>query len=85
MPVFSSLLPGVRHVRAPLVAGFLWLLGLWLLIAGRIPAREHATGGLRTLIDLGDRMGRISLGVVAQLCNVTCPGMGSSLLIMPPA
>lgn len=63
--MFSSLLPGVRHVRAPLVAGFLWLLGLWLLIAGHIPTKEHAPGGLRTLIDLGDRMGRISLGVVA--------------------
>lgn len=63
--MFASLLPGVRHLRAPLAAGFLWLLGAWLLLADHVPAKEEATGGLRTLIDLADKMGRVSLGVVA--------------------
>jgi hypothetical protein len=63
--VFATLLPGVRHIRAPLAAGFLWLLGVWLLVADHLPAKEDATGGLHTLVDIGDRMGRISQGVVA--------------------
>jgi len=63
--MFATLLPGVRFVRAPLAAGFLWLLGGWLLLADHVPTKSKATGGLHTLIDLSDRMGRISLGVVA--------------------
>lgn len=51
--------------NAPLAAGFLWLLGIWLLVADHIPAKHEATGGLRPLIDLGDKIGRISLGAVA--------------------
>jgi hypothetical protein len=63
--MFASLLPGVRHVRAPLAAGFLWLSGAWLLLADQIPDQQVATGGLRTLIDLGNEIGRVPLGVVA--------------------
>lgn len=63
--MFAALLPGVRHIRAPLAAGFLWLLGVWLLLADHVPAKREATGGLRTLIDLGDKIGRVSIGVVA--------------------
>jgi hypothetical protein len=63
--VFASILPGLRHIRAPIAAGFLWLLGIWLLVAAHIPAKHEATGGLRTLIDLGDKVGRVPLGSVA--------------------
>lgn len=28
--MFASLLPGLREIRAPLAAGYTWLLGLWL-------------------------------------------------------
>lgn len=29
--MWQSLLPGFRHLRAPLIAGYIWLLAFWLL------------------------------------------------------
>jgi hypothetical protein len=51
----TSLLPGVREVRAPLVAGYLWVLFGWLLAD---PAKPEAVNG-----DLYDRLGAVSQAV----------------------
>jgi hypothetical protein len=32
-----NLLPGLRELRAPLAAGFLWLFAAWLAFEGAIP------------------------------------------------
>lgn len=42
--MLMNLLPGLRDLRAPLAAGYLWLTGLWLLLADSIPSRGTATG-----------------------------------------
>jgi hypothetical protein len=81
--VFATLLPGLRHLRAPLAAGFLWLLGAWLLLADHIPVRHEATGGLRTLIDLGDQLGRVSLGVVAAFAAYVVGSAAAQLFGRP--
>lgn len=41
MGFFSSLLPGLRELRSPLAAGYLWLL--WLLVVGRNHFPEPTT------------------------------------------
>lgn len=40
--VLGSLLPGVREVRAPLAAGYTWLLVAWLLYGS--DASQHPSG-----------------------------------------
>jgi hypothetical protein len=36
--VLAGLLPGVRELRAPLAAGYLWLLYGWLTAANSFPS-----------------------------------------------
>lgn len=41
MGLLSSLLPGLRDLRAPLAAGYLWLAALWLEFGSRIDLEER--------------------------------------------
>lgn len=50
--IWTSLIPGLREVRAPLVAGYLWLLGVWLALEPCLPAQGEATGVVANFIDL---------------------------------
>lgn len=45
MALFSSLIPGIREIRAPLFAGYLWLLCAWLVFDPSLSAH----GGNPTL------------------------------------
>jgi hypothetical protein len=42
--MLMNLLPGLPELRAPLAAGDLWLLGLWLMLADDVPGRADAAG-----------------------------------------
>jgi hypothetical protein len=62
--MLASLLPGVRDLRAPLAAGFLWLVLLWLVFE---PVVAEVQGGAeRTIWDslatLRDEAGDIAFG-----------------------
>ena len=60
--MLSSLIPGLREIRAPLVAGFLWLGFFWLWID--LPPRrevEAQEGPWAALLELGDAIGRPGL------------------------
>jgi hypothetical protein len=48
MGMLSSVLPGVRDVRTPLVTGYAWLIALWLLFADWNPA-QRAGAQLRSV------------------------------------
>jgi hypothetical protein len=63
--MLTSLLPGLRELRAPLAAGFLWILAGWLAIASHIPSPERATGIFKDIYRLGEAVGRP--GVLAAL------------------
>lgn len=52
MGVLSSLLPGLRTLRAPLAAGYIWLLNIWLLFGDQLPSRDEAAGLVERLYDL---------------------------------
>lgn len=47
-----SLLPGLREIRAPLIAGYIWCGVLWLLLKPVIPSRDDATGAIAVVSDL---------------------------------
>lgn len=55
--MLANLLPGIRDVRAPLSAGCIWLLTLWLLSEDRVPTRQRARGVWASLYRLGTWIG----------------------------
>ena len=69
--MLSTLLPGIRELRAPLVAGFLWLLAICLLLQESIPSRADASGAYKLGYALDTALGGASagaaLGVLAYL------------------
>ncbi|MFI1169083.1 hypothetical protein ACH4UM_37340 [Streptomyces sp. NPDC020801] len=55
--MLTNLLPGLRDVRAPLAAGCIWLLTLWLILEDRLPTRQQARGIWASLYRLGGLVG----------------------------
>ncbi|HYV32055.1 MAG TPA: hypothetical protein VEO53_13245 [Candidatus Binatia bacterium] len=56
--MLMNLLPGLRDLRAPLAAGYLWLTGLWVLLSDAVPSRSTATGVLAHAYALTAAVGR---------------------------
>lgn len=56
--MLASLLPGVRDLRTPLVAGYTLLLVLWLVFHDAIPTAVEATGIAASIYELRDLLGR---------------------------
>jgi hypothetical protein len=44
--VLLNLLPGLRELRAPLAAGYLWLAAAWIAFSHELPAHPHKATGL---------------------------------------
>ena len=61
--MLASLLPGVRELRAPLAAGYPWLLAAWLLFYDEIRSRDEATGAVDTFYGLNDAATAIGLAI----------------------
>jgi hypothetical protein len=61
--MLASLLPGLRELRAPLAAGYLWLLLAWLALGGRVPEESEATGIAARLYDIRDAASALGLAV----------------------
>ena len=59
----ASLLPGVRHLRAPLAAGYLWLLLGWLVLHDEYERTDHSKGALKALLELDDDLSPIAFAV----------------------
>ncbi|RAJ88891.1 hypothetical protein K377_02355 [Streptomyces sp. PsTaAH-137] len=55
--VLANLLPGIREIRTPLSAGYIWLISLWLAISEYIPEREKAHGVWESAYKLSGAIG----------------------------
>jgi hypothetical protein len=55
--VLASLLPGLREIRAPLAAGYLWLIVGWLTFHDRVDSGASAPGAVQALKELRDAIG----------------------------
>jgi hypothetical protein len=62
----SQMLPGFRHVRAPLISGYIWLVVAWLLLSDELP-RKHDSPVYRRIYELGEAAGPIALALVASV------------------
>jgi len=60
--MLTSVLPGLRELRAPLSAGFLWLLALWFAAERVVPERTDASGTVASAYRLGGLLETIGLG-----------------------
>lgn len=63
--MLSSLLPGLRDLRAPLAAGYVWLMALYIALEPLTPARDEASGVWASLIRLEDVVSTVGFGVAA--------------------
>jgi hypothetical protein len=64
MSIFAGLIPGIRDLRAPLAAGSIWLLALWLTIQPLLPAANEATGVLKSFLALDKIISSVGSGVL---------------------
>lgn len=61
--MLSNLVPGIRELRAPLAAGYIWLAFGWLVWGRHFPDLKHSTGLLKEIQTLGHSAGTPSVGV----------------------
>jgi hypothetical protein len=78
MQIISNLLPGLRDLRAPLAAGYLWVVGLWLLLVDIVPPHGSATGVLAHIYALANYLGQ---GTVLAAVSFTAYLIGSVLSV----
>ncbi len=64
--MLTNLLPGIRELRAPLAAGYIWLLTIWLIAEPAIPEKGEAQGVVASLYRLAEGLSPVGLGVVAS-------------------
>jgi hypothetical protein len=76
----TNLLPGLRDLRAPLAAGYLWLVSLWLLVADRLPEKTEATGALAAMFKLADALGPVSTVIAASFAAYVLGAISETLL-----
>jgi hypothetical protein len=60
--ILTTALPGFRHLRAPLIAGYLWLVFLWILIKPDIHKRP-TNGVAAAVYDLAKEAGPLWVGL----------------------
>ena len=66
--MLANVLPGLRELRAPLAAGYLWLLLGWMALGHKLPtSTEKKPDGLERLYQLEPVISSIGLAVVASV------------------
>ncbi|MBY8878023.1 hypothetical protein [Actinacidiphila acidipaludis] len=78
--MLSFLLPGLRELRTPLAAGYIWIANLWITIGGRLPSKDPGHGPLSAAWKFGQFLGKPALLVVLSFAAYL---VGSFLEIDP--
>jgi hypothetical protein len=60
-------MPGLRELRAPLAAGYLWLLWFWLAFGDAFRIDDQVSGPLKRLTDLDPLVSDLGRAVVASV------------------
>jgi hypothetical protein len=84
--IWSALLPGLREIRGPLLAGYLWILAVWLLLGAQLP-NSHSNEVFERLWEAGEAIGPIgraaAASVIAYLIGTLLNGaIGSSVSLL---
>jgi hypothetical protein len=84
--ILASALPGFRDLRAPLLAGYLWLVFLWILIKPDFTSRPHnviAAAVYDLAKDAGPIWVGLGVGVAAYLVGSVSQGLSPLLSPLP--
>ncbi len=86
--MLASLLPGLRQLRAPIAAGFVWLVTAWLALADFVPhSPETASGVFRAVFDIAGVAGEAGIsaaaGFIAYLLGILSVQVSTALAAMP--
>ncbi|MFF4355870.1 hypothetical protein [Streptomyces sp. NPDC001604] len=55
--MLANLLPGIREIRAPLAAGYIWMITFWIGFSDHIPKRSNAQGIWKSAYQLSTAVG----------------------------
>jgi hypothetical protein len=77
--MLTSLLPGLRELRAPLAAGYIWLLAGWIAFESRVADRDDATEVLRSLYRLDDALSGVGLFAAATFVAYLVGSLSTTL------
>lgn len=74
--MLASILPGIRDVRTPLTAGYIWLAFGWMIFGGLIPGDMGSTSErLAYLVDFGSFLGAAAALTVISFAAYTLGGL----------
>jgi hypothetical protein len=76
--ILANALPGFRDLRAPLIAGYMWLILAWLIVKPDVDHRPH-NALAAAVYDLINEVGQVwaaaAVGVAAYLIGVVSQGI----------
>jgi len=64
--ILANAIPGFRDLRAPVIAGYLWLLLAWGLVNPNLSRRPHDRLG-EAFFELGHRVGHIGIAIAVSV------------------
>jgi hypothetical protein len=79
-PLLAGLLSGLREVRAPLAAGYLWLVAAWVVLEPVVPVRAEASGVVESLYRASDVLSVLGLGIALSFAAYILGSISSSTL-----
>lgn len=86
--MLANLLPGLRDLRAPLSAGFLLMLALWIAFYPELPSRSPRSGFWSTVFAIEELISPAGLGVAlsfaAYLLGSVSEGMWRAIALRTP-
>lgn len=80
--LISSVLPGLRDIRAPLSAGFLWILVIWLAVRDSVPVESAAGGVYATGYDFAAILDGAAAGVALTFAAYLLGTVSLALLLV---
>lgn len=63
---WSALIPGLREIRGPLLAGYLWMLAIWLSLGERLPD-DQSDAVFERLWEAGGAIGPVGQAAAASV------------------
>jgi hypothetical protein len=63
---WSALIPGIREIRGPLLAGYLWMLAIWLSYGDRLP-NSDSNAVFGRLWEAGEAIGPVGRAAAASV------------------
>lgn len=66
MGIVTNILPGIREVRAPLLAGYLWLLFAWLAFVSDVETSPAEHQMVDDVVELAEAAGSVAIGIAVS-------------------